>query len=197
MRSFSFVAFSLSFAISCLPSIGGAQLVPGVTVTRDDAVTLAAITQLLSLFSQSLDNKDFNALGNVFADNIVLDQGGGFMINGSLAVTQFYRTAFQNASIVTQHTSDTVFGSNFTTNSASSTSYANARYFGPAVVNRRGFLFPGQSAVYREKFINQYVKTEGKVWKIARIFGPRILVRCSVPSSETTVNLMSALVCRR
>jgi len=197
MKSFSFVALSLSFAIGFLPSIGGAQLEPGVTVTRDDAVTLAAITQLLSLFSQCLDNKDFNALGDVFADNVVLDQGGGFVVNGLPAIEQFYRTAFQNASIATQHTSDTVYGYNFTATTASSTSYANARYFGPAVVNRRGFLFPNQSATYREKFVNQYVRTEGKNWKIAHVFGPRILVRCSVPSSEATVDLMSALGHRR
>lgn len=182
MKSLSFVALSLSFAVGFLSSIGGAQLTPRVTVTREDAVTLAAITQLLSLFGQSLDNKDFNALGDVFTDDIVLDQGGGFVINGLPAIEQFYRTAFQNASIATQHTSDTVYGCNFTATTASSTSYANARYFGPAVVNRRGFLFPGQSAVYRERFVNQYVRTEGKDWKIARVLGPRILVRCSVPS---------------
>lgn len=197
MKSSSFIALSLSFAVGLLSSIGGAHLTPRVTVTRDDAVTLAAMTQLLSLFGQALDNKDFNALGDVFTDDGVVDQGGGFVINGLPAIEQFYRTAFQNASIATQHTSHTVYGCNFTTKTASSTSYADARYFGPAVVKRQGFLFPNTSAVYREKFVNQYVRTEGKNWKIARVLGPRILVRCSMPWSEATVNLTSALGHRR
>ena len=134
---------------------------------RDDSITLLSITQLLSLFSISLDTKNFTALGNVFADDAVLNGGGGGNpLTGLPAIEDFYQKTFQNATLQTQHTSDTVFGYNLGPTTASSVSYANALYFGPPVLERGGFLFPDQSVIYREKFQSDYVRGADGAWKI-------------------------------
>ena len=133
----------------------------------DDAGTLLSITQLLSLFSLSLDAKNFPALRDVFAPDAVLD-GGATPITGLPAIEAFYTATFQNASLRTQHTSDTVFGFNLGATKASSVSYASAVYFGPPVLERGGAFFPNQSVVYREKFEDEFVRVESGEWRISR-----------------------------
>lgn len=176
------------FLLSCLassillPYIGALQLSP------ENAVVVGVATQIQSLFSQTLDNKDFGTLGELFTDDAVLDGGGpGSSIVGLPAIEDFYTQTFQNASLKTQHTSDTVYVFNFTTTTASSTSYANALYFGPAVLERGGMLFPNQSVIYRESFETQYRKDASGDWKIYRQTGPVILVCDASPRAEQTL----------
>ncbi|KAL8976903.1 MAG: hypothetical protein Q9177_006746, partial [Variospora cf. flavescens] len=151
---------SILFIAILLPWTGA---ITGNATTSDplsssDVITLASITRLLSLFSISLDIKDFAALRDVFATDAVLIGGGAEPIMGIDAIEQFYTTTFQNESLKTEHTSDTVFGYNLRETTASSISYASAVYFGPAVLERGGFFFSNSSVVFRERFNNEYVK---------------------------------------
>ncbi|KAL8926538.1 MAG: hypothetical protein Q9208_002865 [Pyrenodesmia sp. 3 TL-2023] len=143
--------------------------------STDDATTLAAINQLLSQFSQSLDEKNFAALSDVYTADIDLGAGGAPTLNGLPAVIDFYTTVFQNESLKTQHTSDTVLGGNFTETTATSVSYANVYYFGPEIFERGGFSFSNSSAIFRERFENGYRRDGNGTWKIARQRGPFIL----------------------
>lgn len=153
--------------LTLLPYPGSPQQTNTSTSLRSDADTLAAINQLLSLFSISLDIKDFPALRDVFAPDAQLT-GGGDPITGLPAIEEFYRNTFQNASLRTQHTIDTVFGYNFTATTASSTSYADAVYFGPKVLERGGFLFSNTSVLFREKLQDEYVRVGDGSWKISK-----------------------------
>ncbi|KAL8716737.1 MAG: hypothetical protein Q9181_008394, partial [Wetmoreana brouardii] len=179
MQYHTFALFSVIFTGVFLPLTGGAPLNPSsASVSATDAVTLASITQLLSLFGLLLDTKNFDALGSVYADDAVFTQGSGnssLTLTGLPAIKDFYRTTFQNASLKTQHTSDTVYGFNFGNTTASSVSYADAVYFGPAVLERGGLLFSNSSVIFREKFENDYVREKGGAWKISRQGGPIIL----------------------
>ncbi|KAI4243320.1 MAG: hypothetical protein L6R42_010774, partial [Xanthoria sp. 1 TBL-2021] len=136
--------------------------------STDDATTLAAINQLLSLFSQSLDNKDFEALRDVYTEDAVLGGQGAPPTIGIEAILDFYTTTFQNESLVTVHTSDTVLRSNCTETTASSSSYANVYYLGPAVFERGGALFRNSSVQFREKLANDYTRSADGHWKISR-----------------------------
>ncbi|KAL8941391.1 MAG: hypothetical protein Q9216_002269 [Gyalolechia sp. 2 TL-2023] len=136
-------------------------------LSSSDVTTVASITQLLALFSISLDIKDFSALRNVFATDAVLIGGGPEPLTGLPAIEDFYTTTFQNQSLKTEHTSDTVFVHNFGETTASSTSYATAVYFGPAVYEVLGFFFPNSSVVYRERFENEYTKNADGAWRIS------------------------------
>lgn len=156
-------------SITSFTTINAAPLTSrAVRDSTDDATTLAAINQLLALFSQSLDNKDFEALRDVYTEDAVLGGEGSPPTVGIEAILDFYTTTFQNESLITEHTSDTVLGSNFTETTASSTSYANVYYFGPAVFERGGVLFRNDSAQFREKFSNDYTRGADGNWKISR-----------------------------
>ncbi|KAL9013966.1 MAG: hypothetical protein Q9173_001364 [Seirophora scorigena] len=145
------------FLFSTLPWTGATT---GNTTTSSiglaDVIFLASIQQLLSLFSISLDIKDFAALRDVFAPDAVLIGGGATPITGVDAIEEFYTMTFQNESFKTEHTSDTVFGYNLRETTKSSTSYAAVAYFGPAVLERGGVLFSNSSALFRERFNNEY-----------------------------------------
>lgn len=158
---------SILALFTLLPSPGSTQGNYTSTSFRSDSDTLASINQLLSLFSIALDTKNFPALRDVFAPNAQLT-GGGDPIKGLPAIEDFYRNTFQNASLNTQHTSDTVFGYNFSATTASSTSYANAIYFGPAVLERGGLFFPNSSVIFREKFESEYVRVQDGSWRISK-----------------------------
>ena len=158
---------SILALFTLLPSPGSTQGNYTSTFLRSDADTLASINQLLSLFSIALDVKNFPALRDVFAPDAQL-AGGGTPIEGLPAIEDFYRNTFQNASLNTQHTSDTVFGYNFSDTTASSTSYANAIYFGPAVLERGGELFSNTSVMFREKLENEYVRVQDGSWKVSK-----------------------------
>ncbi|KAI4088147.1 MAG: hypothetical protein L6R37_008234 [Teloschistes peruensis] len=147
-----------------------------VLLTPEDSVTLGAMNQILSLFSLALDTKMFEALVDVYAPDAVIDAGNNNTLTGLPAITDFYNRTFSNASLQTQHTSTTVIGYNFTSTTAASTSYADALYFGPPVLERLpGFFFPNQSLIIREKFINQYKKGSDGAFKISRQTGPIVL----------------------
>ena len=129
------------------------------------AVTYAAITELLALFSISLDIKDFSALSQVFAADAVLGPGSPDAITGLTAIIDFYTKTCQNATLKTAQTSAAVYAYDITPKTASSISYAEAVYFGPAVFERGGSLFSNDSAVFREKFDTTYSKIKGE-WRI-------------------------------
>ncbi|KAL8963008.1 MAG: hypothetical protein Q9193_000677 [Seirophora villosa] len=133
-----------------------------------DVIVLASIQQLLSLFSISLDIKDFAALRDVFAPDAVLNGGGATPITGIEAIEEFYTMTFQNESFKTEHTSDTVFGYNLRETTKSSTSYAAVAYFGPAVFERGGFLFSNSSALFRERFNTEYEFNEHGALRITQ-----------------------------
>ena len=152
---------------------------PSIILSPENAVTLASITELLSLFSHALDEKDFAALGSVYTDDVVLSSAGN-SLTGLAAAQAFYTKTFQNATLKTEHTVTTIYGYNFTATTASSLSYADAIYFGPPVFELGGFFFPNQSVNFREKFQNDYVKQNGS-WKIVRQNGPQGLVRWMIP----------------
>ena len=164
------VISSSIFLLCFLPWFGAATGNSTSTgLSSSDAITVVSITQLLSLFSISLDLKDFSALRNVFAPDAVLTGGGGAdPITGIAAIEAFYTTTFQNQSLKTQHTSDTVYGYNFTDTTASSTSYATVAYFGPAILERGGFLFPNTSVVFRERFDSEYTKNADGALRISQ-----------------------------
>lgn len=136
-------------------------------LTAYDVLTLASITQLLSLFSISLDVKTFPALRNVFAPDAQLIGGGAEPITGIEAIEAFYTNTFQNASLKTEHTSDTVYGYDFAKTTAKSTSYATAVYFGPEILERGGAFFSNTSVVFRERFDNEYVKIANGAWRVS------------------------------
>ena len=153
--------------LTFLPYPGSSQGTNTSTSLRSDDNTLDSITQLLSLFSIALDTKNFPALRDVFAPDAQLT-GGGAPITGLPAIEDFYRDTFQNASLRTQHTSDTVFGFNFEATTASSTSYANAIYFGPKVLERGGELFSNSSVVFREKLESEFVRVQDGSWRVSK-----------------------------
>ncbi|KAL8715701.1 MAG: hypothetical protein Q9220_000368 [cf. Caloplaca sp. 1 TL-2023] len=165
--SIATIAFTL-LTLCLFPWIASAADGSSSISLLSETVTTVAITQLLSLFSISLDFKDFAALRNVFSPNAVLDGGGGDPITGIAAIEDFYTTTFQNKSLKTEHTSDTVYAFNFTNESASSTSYATAVYFGPEVLERGGALFSNTSVVFRERFDTQYKKIKGGELRISQ-----------------------------
>ncbi|KAL8761162.1 MAG: hypothetical protein Q9184_002691 [Pyrenodesmia sp. 2 TL-2023] len=145
--------------------------------STNDATTLAAINQLLSLFSQSLDEKNFARLSDVYTIDAIISGGGAPSLTGLPAIIDFYTTVFQNETLKTQHTSDTVLGGNFTETTATSVSYANVYYFGPEIFERGGFVFSNSSAIFRERFETEYRREGNGTWKVARQRGPFILVR--------------------
>ncbi|KAL8726823.1 MAG: hypothetical protein Q9166_006439 [cf. Caloplaca sp. 2 TL-2023] len=181
MKYPTFAILSIILSSVFLPLTNSAPLNPSsasVSAPRD-TITLASITQLLSLFSLSLDTKNFDALNNVFSNDATIVGTGAPHLTGLPAIKDFYRSTFQNTTLITQHTSTIVYGYNFSETTASSISYADAVYFGPAVLDRGvGRLFSNSSVVFREKFENDYVKEEsgGGAWKISRQDGPTILV---------------------
>ena len=180
-------SFPLLFTLGLLPGISGSPInatSPATASTETD--TLAAITPLLSRFSILLDTKNFTALAEVFADDAVLGgEGAPQAITGLPAIQTFYRKQFGNSTVKTQHTSDTVYGHDFAENSAASTSYANALYFGPAVLERGGQHFPNQSVIFRERFDNLYAKDADGLWKIKLQTGPQVLVSCPDKDGES------------
>ena len=171
MQTFTTLLFSLLLSGSLLPQATSIRLSPR------DAVTLGAINQLNSLFSFSLDEKNFDALADVYTTDAVLDGGGG---NASLvglpAIQAFYRDTFQNSSLLTEHTITTVYAYNFTPTTAKAKNYADALYFGNPAQLRNGFLFRNQSVVFRERFDREYAKEKNGAWKISRQTGPTSLV---------------------
>ena len=170
MQYFSSVVLSIIFCISFLPWASCIFLSPR------DAVTVAAIDQLNSLFSFSLDEKNFDALADVYTANAVIDGGGGSPLIGLPAIQAFYRDTFSNSSLVTEHTVTTVYAYNFTRTTAKSKNYADAFYFGKPAQERGGFLFRNSSVVFRERFDNEYVKEKNGAWKISRQTGPQPIV---------------------
>ncbi|KAI4102013.1 MAG: hypothetical protein L6R37_004625 [Teloschistes peruensis] len=144
-----------------------AQLDPSfTTLTPDTATTYASINQLLSLFSLALDLKKFAFLSSVYAPDALLGGGDSQPTVGLPAIIDFYTSVFQNATLRTQHTSDTVYAFDIEKRTARSVSYATAVYFGPEVFERGGGNFTNSSVVYREIFENAYVKRrEG--WRIS------------------------------
>ena len=157
-------------SITSLPWTNAAPLTPrAIRDSTSDATTLAAINQLLALFSQSIDLKNFDALRDVYADDATLGGAGTGQISGIEDILGFYKKAFGNETLNTLHTIDTTLGANFTDTTAASSSYASVYYFGPKVLERApGFVFPNSSAVYREKISNDYVKGSDGNWKVSR-----------------------------
>lgn len=135
---------------------------------NDDLLTVVTATQVLSLFGIALDTKQFANLGEVFAEGAVLSEVGGNKVTGLPAIVDFYTSAFQNASIITQHKSDTVFVYDLTKKTAKAISYANAVYFGPPALNRGGFLFRNNSVNFYERFDDNFVRGPGGGWKISQ-----------------------------
>ena len=170
MQPFTSLLFSFTLLSSLLPFTSSILLSPR------DAVTLAAINQLNSLFSFSLDEKNFDALADVYTTDVVIDGGGGDPLIGLAAIQQFYRDTFSNASLVTEHTVTTVYAYNFTNTTAKSKNYADAFYFGKPEQERGGFLFRNNSVVFRERFDNEYRKESNGAWKISRQTGPQPIV---------------------
>ncbi|CAF9933681.1 MAG: hypothetical protein HETSPECPRED_008742 [Heterodermia speciosa] len=162
--------FSLILCGSLLPWASCILLSPR------DAITVAAIDQLGSLFSFSLDEKNFAALADVYTANAIIDGGGPNPLRGLPAIQAFYRQTFSNSSLVTEHTVTTVYAYNFTATTAKSKNYADAFYFGKPAQERGGFLFRNQSVVFRERFDNEYVKEKNGAWKISRQTGPKPIV---------------------
>ena len=170
MQYLTSLALSITLCSSFLPWATSILLSPR------DAITVAAIDQLNSLFSFSLDEKNFDALADVYTANAVIDGGGPTPLVGLPAIQAFYRKTFSNSSLVTEHTVTTVYAYNFTATTARSKSYADAFYFGKPAQERGGFLFRNQSVVFRERFDNQYVKEQSGAWKISRQTGPQPIV---------------------
>ncbi|KAL9583432.1 MAG: hypothetical protein Q9212_002697, partial [Teloschistes hypoglaucus] len=136
------------------------------TLTPQDATTYASINQLTSLFGFALDFKKFSFLSSVYAPDAILGGGASKPTVGLPAIIDFYTTVFQNASLRTQHTSDTVYAFDIEKRTARSVSYATAVYFGPEVYERGGGNFTNSSLVYREVFENAYVKRK-EGWRIS------------------------------
>ncbi|KAL8867745.1 MAG: hypothetical protein Q9174_005462 [Haloplaca sp. 1 TL-2023] len=163
----SLLILSSLFSITSFPYTTATPLnARAIRDSTDDATTLAAINQLLSLFSQSLDNKDFESLRDVFADDAQLGGGGAPPIVGIEDIVEFYTGTFENETLRTLHTVDTVLGANFTETTAASTAYASVYYFGPKIFERGGFLFSNTSAVFREKLSDEYVRDEAGDWRV-------------------------------
>ena len=157
-------------ALSMLSDIangqGGSELVPS-----EDTKTVVAATQLFSLFGIALDIKQFDLLGNVFTDDIVLSGSAGNAadpITNLADAIEFYTTQFENASIVTQHKSDTVFVYDTSKTTARAISYANAVYFGEPKFERGGALFRNETANFYERFDDLLVKSPKSGWKISQ-----------------------------
>lgn len=163
---FNTILFSTSVLLTSLLPLTLAAATQSTSLSTSDIITLSSITQLLSLFSISLDKKDFSALRSVFSPTAAL-LGNGDPITGIDAIVDFYTTVFQNATLKTEHTSDTVYGYDFTKTTAKSTSYATAVYFGPEILERGGGFFSNTSVVFRERFENEYVKEKGAGWRIS------------------------------
>ena len=150
-----------------------------ILLSPRDAITVAAINQLNSLFSFSLDEKNFDALADVYTADVVIDGGDGDPLVGLAAIQAFYRETFSNKSLVTEHTVTTVYAYDFTRTTAKAKNYADAFYFGKPAQERGGFLFRNQSVVFRERFDNEYVKEKNGAWKISRQTGPQPIVGLS------------------
>ena len=169
MQFFTPLIPSLIISLALLPSTFTTTFTPGPVIdSADTAITKFAITQLLSLFNFIIDEKDFSSLKYIFTSDAVLDGGDGNALVGLANITAFYTNTFQNESLRTQHTSDTVYVYDFIETTASSVSYANVYYFGPKVFERGGMLFSNDSVAFREKIRNEYVIEPTGAWKIKR-----------------------------
>ncbi|KAL8790023.1 MAG: hypothetical protein Q9195_006572 [Heterodermia aff. obscurata] len=168
MHSFTSLLFSLLILCTTL-----LPFTTSILLSPRDAITVAAIDQLNSLFSFSLDEKNFTALADVYTANAIIDGGGPNPLRGLPAIQAFYRNTFSNSSLVTEHTVTTVYAYAFTAITAKSKSYADAFYFGKPAQERGGFLFRNQSVVFRERFDNEYVKERSGAWKISKQTGPQ------------------------
>ncbi|KAL8784747.1 MAG: hypothetical protein Q9213_003778 [Squamulea squamosa] len=160
---------SLLVSFLFLPCLLGTPINPSGTspLSNNDAATIAAINQLLSLFSITLDLKTFSQLSNVYAPDAQIGGPGTPPLVGLPAITDFYTRTFQNASFQTEHTSDTVYAFDLKRTTAKSISYAEVAYFGPADFERGGGLFVDSSVTFRERLENEYVKLrEG--WRVSR-----------------------------
>ncbi|KAL9615071.1 MAG: hypothetical protein Q9167_000494 [Letrouitia subvulpina] len=159
---------SVSLLFLLFSSLGNSQNDISGFLPNNDLLTVVTANQVLSLFGIALDTKQFATLSEVFAVEAVLDDIGEGATTGLPAIVDFYTSQFQNASVVTQHKSDTVFVYSLTKTTAKAISYANAVYFGPPTLERGGFLFRNNSVNFYERFDDNFVRGPGGGWKISR-----------------------------
>lgn len=204
MQLFKCSSIAVLATATLLASFGHAQLNYTSVSPRDDTETLASINQLTSIFCFALDVKNFTALADVFTQDAQLMNGSdnaAATTVGLPAIQDYYRTALGDASIQTQHTSHTVFGYDFDTNSASSISNADAVYFGPAALERGGILVPDTSIHFIERYDRDYVRGVDGAFKISRqslsiLVGRVISSLCRLLLMRLSVGRPSWATCR-
>ncbi|KAI4122728.1 MAG: hypothetical protein LQ338_005642 [Usnochroma carphineum] len=156
----------LTFAVSALAvfSIAHAQLANygGFTANRPaDAMTIASIHSVLALFNLALDAKNFEALHDVYTDDVVA-RVARQPTNNLESLIKFYNgTALGD--VVSQHTSHTIFVYDIASKSAKSVSYANALYFSKP---EEGKFFARDAVTFYERYDDIWAKQPNGQWKI-------------------------------
>ena len=129
--------------------------------TPTDAMTIGAIHNVLALFNFALDSKNFDALHDVYTENVVAKVARQ-PTNDLESLIRFYNsTALGN--VVSQHTAHTIFVYDIQPTSAKSISYANALYFSPVY---EGQIFARDVDTFYERYDDVWAKQINGQWKI-------------------------------
>ncbi|KAL8947980.1 MAG: hypothetical protein Q9222_005788 [Ikaeria aurantiellina] len=126
-----------------------------------DAMTIGAIHNVLALFNYALDSKNFDALRDVYTDDIVA-RVAREPTNDIESLIKFYNgTALGD--VVTQHTAHTIFVYDLGPQSAKSISYANALYFSKI---GEGQFFARDVDTFYERYDDVWARQRDGGWKI-------------------------------
>lgn len=157
--------FPVGASLLALFSVTQAQLANygGFTASNPaDAMTIASIHNVLALFNLALDAKNFDALRDVYTDNVVA-RVARQPINDLDNLIKFYNgTALGD--VVSQHTAHTIFVYNIGPKASKSISYANALYFSKV---EEGQFFARDAVTFYERYDDVWAKQANGQWKIA------------------------------
>ncbi|KAL8718355.1 MAG: hypothetical protein Q9225_004496 [Loekoesia sp. 1 TL-2023] len=157
--------FSVAASLLALFTVTQAQLANygGFTANNPvDAMTVASIHNVLALFNLALDAKNFDALRDVYTDNVVA-RVARQPTNDIDSLIRFYNgTALGD--VVSQHTAHTIFVYDIGPKAAKSISYANALYFSKV---QEGQFFARDAVTFYERYDDVWAKQANGQWKIA------------------------------
>ncbi|KAL8707217.1 MAG: hypothetical protein Q9220_007711 [cf. Caloplaca sp. 1 TL-2023] len=155
----------LSSALAIFSSTAQAQLANygGFTPQNPtDAMTIGAIHNVLALFNYALDSKNFEALRDVYTENVTA-RVARTPTNDIESLIKFYNgTALGD--VVTQHTAHTIFVYDIAPRTAKSISYANALYFSKI---SPGQFFARDVDTFYERYDDVWAKQANGQWKIS------------------------------
>ena len=135
---------------------------PGVAAARDEGADRAAIHQLLIDYGATLDRRDFDGFGRLFARDGIYGSGGGGDARGGPAIAEMMRKVFQANAMGFRAPAFHIFFNEVVTLQDADHAHATSMsfYVVPDAENRPS---PALMASYDDALVR-----EGGGWKFAR-----------------------------